>query len=239
MRADVSALPQAEGIIVTDAGEGLARIDAQGKAAHASLPHLGKSAIDLLVAYLLENDVCTAEERAYFELVRKLTSATDGANLGIKTADEHFGELTVVGGTISMKDGRVRQTLDCRFPTSITPEELAGTLAGLAGEAGADYETTRTVEPFLIDPESGYVQALLSAYNEATGEHAKPFTQGGGTYARKFSCAASFGPEMPWIEMPEWAGGMHGPDETVPEELLKKAFKIYALTIARLMELEL
>ena len=60
-----------------------------------------------------------------------------------------------------------------------------------------------------------------------------------GTYARKFSCAASFGPEMPWIEMPEWAGGMHGPDETVPEELLKKAFKIYALTIARLMELDL
>ena len=106
VRADVSALPQAEGIVVTDAGEGLARIDAQGKAAHASLPHLGKSAIDLLVAYLLENDVCTAEERAYFELVRKLTSATDGANLGIETADEHFGELTVVGGTISMKDGR-------------------------------------------------------------------------------------------------------------------------------------
>ena len=33
--------------------------------------------------------------------------------------------------------------------------------------------------------------------------------------------------------------GMHGPDETVPEELLKKAFKIYALTIARLMELDL
>ena len=44
---------------------------------------------------------------------------------------------------------------------------------------------------------------------------------------------------MPWVEMPEWAGGMHGPDETVPEELLKKAFKIYALTIARLMELDL
>ena len=71
------------------------------------------------------------------------------------------------------------------------------------------------------------------------GQGLQPFTQGGGTYARKFSCAASFGPEMPWIEMPEWAGGMHGPDETVPEELLKKAFKIYALTIARLMELDL
>ena len=120
-----------------------------------------------------------------------------------------------------------------------TPEELTSTLAALASEVGADFEATRMVEPFLIDPESGYVQALLSAYNEATGEHAKPFTQGGGTYARKFSCAASFGPEMPWIEMPEWAGGMHGPDETVPEELLKTAFKIYALTIQKLMELDL
>lgn len=68
MRADASTLPAAEGVVVTDAGEGAARIDAQGKAAHASLPHLGKSAIDLLVAYLLENDVCTADEKAFFEL---------------------------------------------------------------------------------------------------------------------------------------------------------------------------
>jgi len=79
----------------------------------------------------------------------------------------------------------------------------------------------------------------MNAWRETTQKEGEPFVMGGGTYARKFSCAASFGPEMPWIEMPEWAGGMHGPDETVPEELLKKAFKIYALTIARLMELDL
>lgn len=127
----------------------------RGRPPHASLPHLGKSAIDLLVAYLLENDVCTADEKAFFELVRKLTSATDGSNLGIKTADEHFGELTVVGGTICMQDGRVRQTLDSRFPTSTTPEELTSTLVALASEVGADFEATRMVEPFLIDPESG------------------------------------------------------------------------------------
>ena len=239
VRADAAALPQAAGIVVTDEGDGTARIDAHGKAAHASLPHLGVSAIDMLVAYLLENDLLTADERAYFELVRKLTSATDGSKLGIKASDEHFGELTVVGGTISMEGGCVKQTLDCRFPTTIAPDKLTERLGTLAAEAGATYEATREVEPFLIDPDSGYVQALLSAYNEATGEDAKPFTQGGGTYARKFSCAASFGPEMPWVEMPEWAGGMHGPDETVPEDLLKQAFKIYALTIARLMELDL
>lgn len=38
---------------------------------------------------------------------------------------------------------------------------------------------------------------------------------------------------------PDWVGGMHGPDEGVSEELLKQSFKIYALTIQKLMELDL
>ena len=131
VRADASTLPAAEGIVVTDAGEGTARIDAQGKAAHASLPHLGKSAIDLLVAYLLENDVCSVDERAFFELVRKLTSATDGSNLGIKTADEHFGELTVVGGTICMQDGRVSRRLTAASPRRPRPRSSRAPLPRL------------------------------------------------------------------------------------------------------------
>ncbi len=54
---------------------------------------------------------------------------------------------------------------------------------------------------------------------------------GGGTYARKFSRAASFGAEMPWVPMPEWAGGMHGADEAAPIALLQTAFKVYAHAI--------
>ena len=223
VRADIASLAEAPGIKLVD----------------ASLPHLGVSAIELLVSYLLERGLCSAAERAYLELVRKATSATDGSGLGIEASDAHFGELTVVGGTICMEDGRIKQTLDCRFPTSITPAEITERIGALASEAGASYESTREVEPFLVDPESDVIQALLTAYNEATGEDAEPFTQGGGTYARKFSCAASFGPEMPWVEMPEWAGGMHGPDETVGEDLLKQAFRIYALTIPQLMKLDL
>lgn len=61
---------------------------------------------------------------------------------------------------------------------------------------------------------------------------------GGATYARHFASAASFGPEMPWLETPGWVGGMHGPDEGVSEEQMKKAFRIYALTIGKLMEID-
>ena len=77
VRADASTLPAAEGIVVTDAGEGTARIDAQGKAAHASLPHLGKSAIDLLVAYLLENDVCSVDERCASSRARPMDRTSE------------------------------------------------------------------------------------------------------------------------------------------------------------------
>ena len=158
---------------------------------------------------------------------------------GIKSSDEYFGPLTVIGGTIKIEDDRFVQTLDSRFPTSITADEITERLRQLASEIGGSFENTLLMEPFLVKPDSPVIQALLNAYNEATGEDAKPFTMGGGTYAREFKSGASFGPEKPWVEDPEWVGMMHGPDEGVSEDLLKQSFKIYALTLDKLMQLDL
>jgi succinyl-diaminopimelate desuccinylase len=38
---------------------------------------------------------------------------------------------------------------------------------------------------------------------------------------------------------PEWVGIEHGPDEGVSEEVLRRALKIYIVSIGRLMELDL
>jgi succinyl-diaminopimelate desuccinylase len=38
---------------------------------------------------------------------------------------------------------------------------------------------------------------------------------------------------------PDWVGIEHGPDEGVSEEVLRRALKIYIMSIARLMELDL
>ena len=94
-------------------------------------------------------------------------------------------------------------------------------------------------EPFLMPPDSPAVQAMLSAYNGATGEDAEPFTMKGGTYARVFTTGVSFGPEKPWELKPDWVGNMHGPDEGIREDLLKQALSIYIRTIDNLMELDL
>ena len=120
-----------------------------------------------------------------------------------------------------------------------TTTVLLETMSGSGSEIGGTFENTLLMVPFLVKPDSPVIQALLNAYNEATGEDAKPFTMGGGTYAREFKSGASFGPEKPWIKDPEWVGMMHGPDEGVSEDLLKQSFKIYALTLDKLMQLDL
>lgn len=237
VRADADALPAAERIAVESAGEGLARVIAAGKSAHASLPEDGVNAIGLLVDYLLANDLCSPDERAFLELDQRLVGCSDGSGLGIDCADEHFGALTAVGGVAAMEGDRFTQSIDVRFPTTTSGEEIVAKVGALAEEIGGTCETLDIMPPFLVDPDSPAIQALLAAYNEVTGENAKPFTIGGGTYARDFTCAASFGPERPDLPDPEWVGTMHGPDEGVSEQLLKDAFKIYAHTIGRLMRI--
>lgn len=239
VKAEASELPAAERITIIEAGAGLARIEAAGKGAHASTPDEGINAIGLIVDYLLANGLCGADERAFLELDQKLLNHTDGSGIGIKSSDEYFGALTVIGGTIKLEDDCFVQTLDSRFPTSITADEISERLRQLADEIGGTFENTLLMKPFLVKPDSPVIQALLNAYNEATGEDAKPFTMGGGTYAREFKSGASFGPEKPWIKNPEWVGMMHGPDEGVGEDLLKQSFKIYALTLDKLMQLDL
>src|SRR5699024_11496238 len=103
-------------------GPGLARLEAAGKGAHASLPDDGINAIGLSVDYLLANGLCSADERSFLELDQKLLNHTDGSGLGLNTSDEYFGPLTIVGGTIKLEGDRFMQSLDSRFPTSITAD---------------------------------------------------------------------------------------------------------------------
>ena len=214
-------------------------VHAQGKSAHASTPEKGVNAINLLVQYLLSADRLSPDERRFLELVRRITSCYDGSTLGVQAHDEHFGDLTAVGGTIALVEGRMRLSIDFRYPTTITSAQIEQSVNNIAAEYDAHFTMGHDKEPFLMDPESPTVQAMLSAYNEATGEQAQPFTMKGGTYARVFTTGVSFGPDKPWEPKPDWVGSMHGPDEGVREDLLKQAFAIYVRTIGKLMEQDL
>ena len=225
-------------IAVSPAGDGLVKIEVHGKSAHASTPELGESAIAILVGFLLENGLGNDGERTFLKLERDLLSVTDGSGVGIQASDEHFGPLTAVGGVIGMEGNRITQTLDCRYPTTTTAGAITQQMTKVAAQIGAEYVAKQDKIPFLMNPESPAVSALMTAYNDVTGQDAKPFVMKGGTYARLFSHAVSFGPQFPDEVKPAWVGGMHGPDEGVSEEGMKRAFRVCVRAIGNLLALE-
>lgn len=239
VRMDEPPSLERDGVSFEPSGEGVCRVEAHGVAAHASTPELGRNAIGILVDSLLDLNVGTAEERAFLALLQKLHRHSDGSELGIACSDEHFGKLTAVGGMAFLENGRLCQTIDFRYPTTIASVEIERRVVAAASGVGATFAMEHDKEPFLMDPESPAVRALLDAYNEATGEQRCGVTSKGGTYARMFTTGVSFGVEKPWEESPAWIGSMHGPDEGVSEELLKQSFAIYVRTIGKLMQLDL
>ena len=239
VRADASSLSAEENIEIVPEGKGLTRIVAHGKGGHASLPEGTVNAIGLLVDYLLEHDLCSEAERQALELEHAILSSTDGSTLGIASSDKHFGPLTCIGGTAHLTDGTLIQTIDSRYPTSITAEEIEEKLMQLTAPYGASVKIQSNMVPFLTDPETPEVQTLVRTYNELSGDNGKAFTIGGGTYARHFARAVAFGPDVEGAPRPAWLGYEHGADEGMPEEQLKLALKIYIVSLVRLMELDL
>lgn len=239
--ADIDSLEPAYNIGYTKDGCcANTRIEAYGTSAHASRPEQGDNAIGRLLQYLITQKVVREEEQRFFELLLLGILYTDGRGYGIACADDDFGPLTISCGKLEIEPDRsFSATFDVRYPTTITSEKILETLNRGFAHVGATVEMTLDKKPFIIDRNSATVRALLDSYNEITGESAEAFTSGGGTYARMFDNAASFGPLPIEADDPDWVGSMHGPDEGVSEETLKREFRIYALTIGKLMQLEL
>ncbi len=238
VRADAAALRPGAGLTFTPGGESAVRIDAVGKSGHAAMPEGTVNAIGLIVTCLLDSGVCTPAETAYLKVLAKLHAATDGSALGIASDDGLFTPLTIIGGTIEHKDGRLRQTFDCRYPTSTDAQKLTAAMTAVCGDAARVQNVTSRV-PFYIDAGSPAIQTLIETYNEVTGERQTPFTMGGGTYARHFPYAVSFGPEHADLPLPDFAGPMHGANEGANFDKLIEALKIYILALLRLQEVEL
>lgn len=217
--------------------EGLWRLTARGIGGHASHPEGTMNAIGLLVDYILDKGVVQGEERELFSFLRLCHSAWDGSALGVAARDELFEPLTIIGGVIGLEDGRIFQTLDSRYPSTTDGEKLTAAIQERAGSL-AQVKMERDAKPFYMALDNPAVQACLKAYNDISGEDAKPYTIGGGTYAREFPNAVSFGPEHPERPQPDFAGPIHGADEAASMEYFMEALKVYILALIRLEELD-
>lgn len=203
------------------------------------MPERGKNAIGLLVDFLLTEGLTDEDERPFFELLHRLHLSPYGQGLGVDCKDDALGALTCVGGVIRMRDGVVRQNINIRYPAAVTGPGLAERLEAAAGAAGSAFSLINYSEPFFIPEEDPVIRLLLDAHREVTGSAAPAYTWGGGTYARCFRRAVSFGPGLAGEEIkPDFVGDCHGPDEGTSLSTLDESFLVYALAVLRMQGLE-
>ena len=107
---------------------------------------------------------------------------------------------------------------------------------------GFDIVHLDATDPFYIPKTDERVVALQELYKEVTGRDDEPYTMGGGTYSRVVPNAISFGLGLRGVEhdmsfLPEGHGGAHGRDEVLFLDNAMTSFRIYAVALAMLDEL--
>ncbi|MBQ5316337.1 MAG: Sapep family Mn(2+)-dependent dipeptidase [Oscillospiraceae bacterium] len=201
-------------------------IKACGKGAHASTPAQGKNALTALIGVLAKAGIGGGVIKQMSQIYPY--GEYDGTGAGIACSDAKSGALTSVL-SIAESDGEdVRFLTDTRIPLDRRTSELVALMdknctQGIQGKA------VMTDEPHAADEDSEMVKTLLAVYEDATGEKGECLAIGGGTYVHDTEGGVAFGAE--------WLGcdnHMHGADEFIGIDELKKDIMIYTEAILRL-----
>ena len=207
--------------------DGNYQITAVGRGAHASTPQNGVNALTALLAVLSGN----VEDSLLGGVIGAVSmhfpfGEWDGESAGIKTSDKLSGALTAVLSVADCHDGRYRFFMDSRFPVTARGEDTVKLLDDDFALIGG--RCILCMEPHLVDENSEFVQQLLAAYEDMTGEKGFCRYIGGGTYVHETANGVAFGAE--WTT----ENNMHGADEFIGIDELRRDTEIYLAAILRL-----
>ncbi len=214
--------------VAFEAGEAGITIRATGRSAHGSTPQAGDNAVSRLARALLE--LALPDDRPWLEWIVSSVDPT-GAGLGIAGEDDVAGPLTNNLGVFEMDGRTVRLTYNIRYPVTWTIDTLLARHRPFIEKAGwtlADYHDS---VPLYVPLDQEPALTLMRVYQLETGDtESKPYTMGGGTYARATPHAVCFGASFPGGS----DGPAHEPDEKIEIESLLRAAKIFALALYEL-----
>ncbi len=201
-----------------------------GKPAHASTPELGINAASHLMKFLEEFIPESPFIKGYNNAIGL---SYDGSKAGIAYFDE-YGALTFNVGTLEANEYTASGTIDIRYPiTTKDFKPYSDTLAETLINNDMQLDAYTIGKPLFVDPASSLVAELYRAYTEVTGDtQNKPYTIGGGTYAKAFDNIVAFGPEYPGYEH-----NIHTANEQMPVEYLMNAVKVYANALIALLKI--
>ncbi len=196
-----------------------AHITIFGKSAHGSMPELGVNAgIAALSALGTHYGI------GFLSNLAESYQDTRGHHLDAYYKSDLLGESTYNIGLIDYHDGVLQFVTNFRHPEQVNIEDHLAHVAGLT-----DMEVTAlsSSKPLLFDPESDFIQKLLSVYQLETGDlTSKPMAIGGGTYAKECPNTVAFGSAFKGRD-----GSIHQANEHVLITDIYDQMRIYAHAI--------
>ena len=214
-------------------------VRAAGLAAHAAMPERGKNAFVILADAL--RDAVSGESRTAMEELSLLAGDLNAEKLGFACEDADTGKTTVNIGVAKTAGGRLSVTLDSRVSIGMKPEEALSRAQEFAAAHGWTIDESRVSASMYIPRDDPKVQCLQALYKDMTGDDTPPYAMGGGTYARMFDSALTFGPGGSPIDKdtrPDWLqpghGGAHAPDEYCYIPSMLELGRIYASALTEL-----
>lgn len=214
---------QFEGEIETSERNGHKLIVFIGKAAHGSIPWVGKNAA-MMAVYALGNFYKNERLMTFFS--KFMMTRGEGLNADMHNDEMYDNSLNL--GLFSYENGALESTFNFRFINSTTFEEVKAIIE----ENAKPFTTTfGGCSPLLYFPkDSVLVSTLLKAYIDETGDvNAKPLSTGGGTYAKEADNVVAFG-----MEFDGWDSKMHSAGEQIKVSHIEKGMAIYARAIVEL-----
>ena len=184
-------------VIPGEAAATVPALAAKGKEGHASMPDHADNALMKLLKALSEAELPQADRETFSGLAGLLCGYNHGERLGVDFTDAS-GRLTLAPTKLVADETGVTVGFDCRYPASMTFEQLTGPIDERMGALGFSVQDRSNSLGHYIAPDTELVSTLMDVYGELSGDRdAKPLSIGGGTYAREFQNAVAIGVTRP------------------------------------------
>lgn len=195
-----------------------------GKAAHGSLPQEGVNAGLQLLDVL--GEVFSINE---FKSLVASYKDPSGKTLGEYYHSDLLNDTTYNVGLINYREDSFMMVVNFRYGENVDPLKV---ISSINNKLPFETKVITATESLCFDPNSSWIQSLLRAYQEESGDYeSKIMTIGGGTYAKECRNTVAFGSAFPGSH-----DNIHDADEHITLNDFYTSMPIYAKAILALGE---
>lgn len=219
---------QIDGESVVDSGVLVLKV--YGKAVHGMDPSIGVNAGLYLLNFLSSLDLDkTAANFVEFSNTY-LFESHFGEKMGMKFHTDVMGDVTTNIGVITYDNQKGGSFgINLRYPEGFEFEEALTRFKSEINPLGFSIELGKNQTPHYVEKDDPFVQSLVEAYRNQTGDQTEPYTIGGGTYARNLDKGVAFGAMFSDSE-----DLMHQKNEYITKKQLFNATSIYLESLYKL-----